>query len=184
MKIYRCVLFLFCFLSLTLGATPQDLLTNRTPLHRAAIQGDVEAGKLFLCHIEARNLFGHLPIHDACRNGKKDMVSFLLNQNSPFALGDGRGTTPLHFAIEAPGDNLDILELLIGWGASPTATTDNWDTPLHFAAILGKKNRALFLLEKGARVDGPNRQGKTPYDLAKENGWEDVLEILLSGPDR
>ena len=59
-------------------------------------------------------------------------------------------------------------------------TTGN--KPLHMAARHGKSGVVDFLLINSARVNLHNRDGKTPFDLAKENGHNEVaLKLQQSG---
>ena len=51
-------------------------------------------------------------------------------------------------------------------------------TPLHCAANYNLTDLVRLLLEKGADVNAVNKDGKTPLDLAEENGNKEVVDIL------
>ena len=56
------------------------------------------------------------------------------------------------------------------------------DKPLHIAARLGKSGIVDLLLINRAQVNPHNADGKTPFDLAKENGHNEVaLKLQQSG---
>ena len=56
------------------------------------------------------------------------------------------------------------------------------DRPLHIAARLGKSGIVDLLLINRAQVNPHNADGKTPFDLAKENGHNEVaLKLQQSG---
>jgi len=70
--------------------------------------------------------------------------------------------------------------LLAGAGANVNATNRNerW-TPLHFSAAKGNVEMSQMLLGAGATVHATDYEGKTPLDLAKEEGHSAVVELLL-----
>jgi ankyrin repeat protein len=63
------------------------------------------------------------------------------------------------------------------------AGVEGGHTPLHSAAFNGNAEIVGLLLAAGADPAAPNDDGKTPLDLAREQGHEDVLRIRASnGP--
>jgi ankyrin repeat protein len=66
---------------------------------------------------------------------------------------------------------------------APAAADDADDadgtTPLHWAAHEGDLERAVVLMNEGARVDAANRYGVTPLYLASQNGIAPIVEALL-----
>ena len=74
--------------------------------------------------------------------------------------------------------NAALVEFLIESGAEvnpgPRATT----TPLHYAAFLDWVEGARLLLQKGARLDAKNAEGRTPAEWAKFHGSKKVAGIL------
>ena len=110
----------------------------------------------------------------------KLIASHLQNKNPP----DAYGYTPLHAA--AASGFLDIVMFLTEQIEDKNpSTTDFWDkrTPLHEAARKGHLNVVTYLV---SLVPDPNVQskiGKTPYDLAVDNGQEKIIEYLAKYVD-
>lgn len=67
------------------------------------------------------------PLHLACMNGWVDITRDLLARRSEVGVVDQRGWTALHYA--AQNDNPVIVDLLLGAGADPEATTTDGLTP-------------------------------------------------------
>jgi ankyrin repeat protein len=58
------------------------------------------------------------------------------------------------------------------------AKTDNGLTPLHNAAVNGRKDVAELLLANKAEVNAKDNEGLTPMHYAAANGYRDVAELL------
>ena len=90
----------------------------------------------------------------------------------PGQLQDFGGLTLLHWAI-AGRCAVDVAEYLLSLGIDVNSA-DRWDcgsaTPLHFAAQLGMRDVADFLIQKGADIEASTDSG-TP------------LHWAISGPD-
>lgn len=89
--------------------------------------------------------------------------------------------TPLYFAMKYnPNPNVAIM--LINLGANINHITLECQTPLLF--LLEKKdsntNIIKLLCDKGAYVSIPDIKGKTALDYAKENDYNDFIDILKS----
>ncbi|GKW22735.1 hypothetical protein PEC311524_03290 [Pectobacterium carotovorum subsp. carotovorum] len=52
-------------------------------------------------------------------------------------------------------------------------------TPLHLAGMIGNKEIAIFLLEKGADVNAVNDSGYSPLVVTIANGNQDIADILI-----
>lgn len=56
--------------------------------------------------------------------------------------------------------------------------SDSDNTALHYAVIAKQQDVTKFLAEKGAHVFAINNEGKTPIDLARSRGMEDMAQWL------
>ena len=82
---------------------------------------------------------------------------------------------------------IDLIDWLNGYYGINVESTDNVDvdgnTPLHAAAISGHTEIAKLLLQAGANVMERNKNGKTPFDLAHEQGYENLAQMLERIPE-
>ena len=92
---------------------------------------------------------------------------------------EARGKTPLILAIEH--DKVDLIPLLIDWGAYVNHEVYNGMTPL-LTAIQNKNIQAVkLLLKNGARVEQRSfNEGYKPLYMAKKTGNKKLLEILAA----
>jgi ankyrin repeat protein len=63
------------------------------------------------------------------------------------------------------------------WG--PAEAGEAGDTALHFAAFRGYAALAGALLDRGAAIDTPDHDGRSPLELAAWEGGAEVLRLLL-----
>ena len=66
--------------------------------------------------------------------------------------------------------DLNQVKQLILWGAKLKAKDKNGDTPLHWAAIMGRTKVAALLIHEGAKVNARNNNGDTPLHMAAYYG--------------
>jgi len=55
---------------------------------------------------------------------------------------------------------------------------EGWHTPLAFAVTQNKPNMVRFLLDRGADRKVRSPEGWTLCEIAKQNGYEEVAEML------
>jgi len=82
---------------------------------------------------------------------------------------DRRGSN--HFLAPAPDENeaMQAVKLAVEYGADVTTTNEAGDTALHGAASRGYNTMIRFLLEKGAKLDAKNKNGRTPLGMTKQS---------------
>src|SRR5207248_2215521 len=93
--------------------------------------------------------------------------------------------TPLHCA--ASSGQLQIIEILLDQGASPTALNNEGATALHYMVRFNvpKPDKPLFrrslllMLEKKVDVNGQNLHGETPLHQACFRGRKLCVKVLL-----
>ncbi|XP_013405121.1 osteoclast-stimulating factor 1-like [Lingula anatina] len=107
------------------------------------------------------------PLHEASRRGNISFLSECLKNRVSVNGLDKAGSTPLHWA--AHGGHIDCLETLLKVpNVEVNVQNKLGDTPLHSAAWKGHPDAVTLLLEKNARADIKNNDGKKPYELAKD----------------
>ena len=80
----------------------------------------------------------------------------------------------------AQAGHLDVVEALIGAGASPRKTMWDGASPLFLAAQNGHARVLVYLLEQpGLPLDTQRRDGASPLWIAAQMGHEDCVRLLL-----
>jgi len=106
---------------------------------------------------------GDTPLHLACFWNHLPVVKYLVEHGANInATNRGTGQQPLY---EACKHGFEITLYLIEHGANVNHIDKFGMTPLHSAAMNGNLKTVKCLVEHGALLV-PNRQGKTPFDLA------------------
>ena len=86
------------------------------------------------------------------------------------------GQTPMHYAAES--GSVIIIQMLVTMGAIPTALDTEKQSPLHIACEMGNLDTVKLLLSYGLSTAIKDVNGYTPYDYAKKNEYQDILDEL------
>jgi uncharacterized protein len=113
----------------------------------------------------------------AARQGDAAAVGALLRQQVHVNAADVDGTTALHWA--AHHENLEIVDLLIGAGASVKTSNRYGVTPIALAATNGNAAIIRRLLAAGADPNATLPGGETVLMTAARTGNVDALRTLL-----
>ena len=88
----------------------------------------------------------------------------------------------LQALYEAAGDN-EIEDMMVLLALYADVNWSNHDadnrTPLHNACERGHLHAAEYLCQNNARVQVPDRTGKTPIDLALAGGFVELHKLLM-----
>jgi cytohesin len=164
-------------LLLAKGADANALTRNGdTPLHLAALRGQREVAELLLAkgaELNRKDNDGATPLHLAASNGRKELAEFLQQQG---------GKDPLaEFQEAVTAGNLARVKELLSEDPSLVSSRDRaGQTPLHQAAMWGKKDLAALLLESQAPVNAVNGSGETPLHMAVARSRKEIVELLLA----
>ncbi len=160
--------------------TSVDSTSGYTPLHAAAFHGNLTAATVLLHHganVQAReekyhgtpagwaNYAGHAQMRDLILRGPVDIME---------AVEHGL-TQRIQIILE---EDSEALRRTFSTYPLYPLYAEGWHTPLAFAVTQNKSEMVRFLLDHGADANARSPEGKTLYQLAKENGQDAVAELL------
>ena len=141
-----------------------------TPLHWAAYYGHLEIAEILISRgadLDAEDPDYATPLYLAAEQGHPKVVEFLISKGAEVNVKSSwSGYTPLHRAAWGP------VAMRKHLGAGEAGTVSEADLNKNYLEIVG------MLLEKGAKVDVLDNDGKTPLDQAIDNGTEEIVALL------
>ncbi|XP_072007198.1 uncharacterized protein [Engystomops pustulosus] len=158
-------------------------LTKRTPLHLAALNGQLDVCNSLLsmnADVYAADIHGQTPLHLAAENDHSEVVKLFLKHRPELVTSANMdGSTCAHIAA-AKGSTAVIKELLKSNMSSVTTARNKThdSTPLHLAASGGHSEVVKVLLEAGASASEEDAEGMSAIHLAAKNGHTNVLDVL------
>lgn len=167
---------------------------GQTPLHAASRDGLVDIVRWLLDHgadVNAEDVQQRVPLFIAACRGHLEICRVLLEKNANIHARNRWGETPLHGSA-CPiyyQDQLNVMRLLLDHSANPNALDTYGSTPLHNSSFWqreghleakGTVDGSRLLLERGAKIDIKNIEGKTPLQLALQAKYHEMVEFLWS----
>jgi uncharacterized protein len=131
-----------------LGSLSWVDFTGQTPFLRAALAGDVRTMRLLLEYHADPNIK-------------------TVNGTTPLMAAAGVNWTVSQTYDEGPQSLLEAVKLAHSLGNDVNATNDMGLQAIHGAANRGSDDIIRFLVDKGARLDVADKQGRTPLAWAK-----------------
>lgn len=153
-----------------------------TCLHEAAAYDSYESLLLILNHRATRPLVethkGLTALYLACRhNASFKTIKALLDREPDIAnYGSIEGVTPLH--ISCGVGRVQVIQLLIDYGAMLDVQDFDGDTPLHDSVLSLQPEAVALLLYAGADPEMRNEADYTPFHLACYKGCYESVEYL------
>jgi ankyrin repeat protein len=123
---------------------------------------------------------GRSALHLAAQRGNIAVISYLvgLGAHVDVRCRDVRGRTALHYAVESR--RTEAIKVMVSLGADIRANDYGGRSILHHAAWRRNLDAVKQVVELGAAEDLLTRdiEGKTPLDLAIEEGATEIVEFL------
>uniref|UniRef100_A0A183SIY4 ANK_REP_REGION domain-containing protein n=1 Tax=Schistocephalus solidus TaxID=70667 RepID=A0A183SIY4_SCHSO len=119
-------------------------------------------------------------LHWAAINNNFDLVKYFISKGAIVdRVGGNQMSSPLHWAIRQL--HLEMVALLIHFGADPMLQDNAGMTCLHVAAQMGSTSILLYLLAKGYDVDTQTKSGLTPLMVCCMHARSvDPIRLLIS----
>jgi len=151
-----------------------------TSLHDAVAAGRLDRAAAMLQRnprlVESRDRLDKTPLHHVVTFHRPEALELLTAYGADIDARDATGMTPLHVAAMLGRDF--EARWLLEHGAEADARDRFGDTPLHTAALFGV-GQAMPALAAEQRLFGlRNHGGKTPFELALENGCQRTALLL------
>jgi ankyrin repeat protein len=108
-------------------------------------------------HVNARSKRGETALAAAAGRGDAESVELLLSKGADVNATDYRGYTPLMHAAQYDRDSLDVVRMLLAYGANADVTAEG-QTAASIAARRGDTALACLLREAAAQATGPRQQ--------------------------
>jgi cytohesin len=158
---------------------------GNTPLHYAALVGSKIAIEKLVAkeaNVNVKNNDGNTPLHLAAairgKGNKVAATAALIAKGADINATDKNGNTPLSIAMQE-GNQAVIEMLLAAENINVNFKDGSGDTLLHSALKRGNEEAFKGLIAKGADVNGPDKDGKTPLLVAIEEDKQSFISILL-----
>ena len=102
-------------------------------------------------------------LHNAARDGKLQVVEYLIGFDAQIDEKDKFQMTPLHFAAQF--GRFEVTKFLVEKGAQINVKNEEGNTPLHEAAENDHPEIVKFLIDRGAQMEIKNESNFTPAVL-------------------
>ena len=157
--------------STPLNMAIRSLISNDSSLATKLLDSGTNPNKQNECGVSL--------LHISIIVGDKELALRLIQMGAESNLPNWQNETPVFMA--ANWSRNDVLEKLLLNKGDPNHqinTTSLFNTPLLIAATNGNKKGVQLLLEYGANPRLASPKGKTALDIAKDDGYNEIVELL------
>jgi ankyrin repeat protein len=152
---------------------------SATPLHSTALFGHKEIAELLItkgADVNAKDKDGETPLDWAKLHRRPEIADFLRKHGAKTSFE----LKASQYFIAAAGFSFEAVKHGLAAGANVNATDESGWTPLHRAAMRGRKEIAKLLIAKGADVNAKDKDGLTPLHYAAMRGRKEIAELLIA----
>jgi ankyrin repeat protein len=153
-----------------------EMTNNYTPLHNASHSNNYSEIIAGMTYLFVNKKLSKLPTKEELRRDQLQIIDLLIKHNAKLEEPASGGRTPLHIAVTG---HIDVVNHLIAKGANKEALTTENETPLHIAAINGKRDIVKSLISNSVNIDAVDSEGHTAVHLAIINGHPETVTALL-----
>lgn len=150
-------------------------------LHKAAHSGLVEVmGLLFEQGANVNEKTEDTewtPLQFAAQNQQAEAIDWLLRHGADAHVKSAGGDNLLNVMVKRY-DRVEMLQKIPNLELSINEQDQEGRTALHLAAMHNRKNITLFLMHHGAKTSLLDRSGKTPVEVARQFGLDELAEII------
>ncbi|XP_029459482.1 ankyrin repeat and SOCS box protein 9 isoform X3 [Rhinatrema bivittatum] len=152
-----------------------DFVSDWSPMHDAAIHGQLLALNNLINQVDGASLDWHTPLFNACISGNAACVNLLVqNGASPHPVCDL--ASPIHEA--AKRGHTECVESLVSHGANFQRSIQHLGTPLYLACKSQQVECAKKLLQLGANAND-GKYLDSNLHAAAENCNADLVKLLI-----
>lgn len=116
-------------------------------------------------------------LHIAIKLWHIDIIKYLLKIGCDVNAQTRRLRAPLHYATYN-NTPMEIIELLLEYGANIEIKDDDNASPFMWACYLNNFKATKFLMDKGADPYSPDNFGGTPLEWASFQGNNEIVKLL------
>ena len=121
------------------------------------------------------------PVHLASEMGAIDSLEILLSAGFHWLSLDKQGRSPLHACtkLDTMNSSLCVTLLCLQGGKQILGIKDkNGNEAIHLSVLYNNFNVTKTLLEYGANINSPNKEGKTAKDIAYNLKLNDIISLF------
>ncbi|KAK9816633.1 hypothetical protein WJX72_003077 [[Myrmecia] bisecta] len=126
---------------------------------------------------EAANANSWTPLHYAAAHNQVAAMEALVKLGCEPAIQDSVSSTPMHVA--AGEGHLEAVQKLVDLGCDAGVRDRDGCTPLYCAAAWNRIASVRQLDRLGCPSGSRSEEGRTPTHVAAEQGWVDLIELLV-----